>query len=90
MPLTFDEAETIALQAAAFIAADEEALCGLLRLTGLTLPDLKASLEQLEILSGILQFLLQNEARLIKFCHSAGLDPTAPALALDTIEHHLS
>ncbi len=90
MSLTLTEAETIALQAVAFVAADEEALAGLLRLTGASLADLKTAIERPEVLAAFLQFLLQNEARLIKFCQAAGLDPMAPSLALGAIEQHIS
>ncbi|RIK93309.1 MAG: DUF3572 domain-containing protein [Proteobacteria bacterium] len=90
MSLTLNEAETIAFQAVAFVAANEEAMAGLLRLTGASLADLKAAIERPEVLAAFLQFLLQNEARLIEFCQAAGLDPMAPSLALGAIEQHIS
>lgn len=76
-----EAAEAIALQAVAFVAADEEMLTGLLSLTGLDLDALKTRLGDHDTLAGVLAVLLENEPRLLAFCEAAGLDPTAPAAA---------
>lgn len=76
-----EAAESIALQAVAFVAADEEMLTGLLSLTGLDLDGLKTRLGDHDTLAGVLAVLLENEPRLLAFCEAAGLDPSAPAAA---------
>ncbi|MEX1147548.1 MAG: DUF3572 domain-containing protein [Sphingomonadales bacterium] len=75
-------AQSVALQAVAFIVADEEARGGLLRMTGISPADLRHGLEDPGILGGVLGFLLANEQRLLTFCKQAALPPESPARAL--------
>lgn len=86
MAVSLDQAETVALQAVAFIAADDEALTGLLRMTGVTAEDFAAHLEDRMFLGGVLAFLLDNEARLLKFCAEQAVDPAVPAAARARLE----
>ncbi|MBI1180806.1 MAG: DUF3572 family protein [Alphaproteobacteria bacterium] len=74
-----ERAETIALQALAFVAGDERALTGLLRLTGMDLSDLRRAASDPEMLAGVLDFLLQDESALLAFCEAAGIAPEEPA-----------
>ncbi len=76
-----DRAETIALQALAFLAGDEEALAGFLRLSGLDMGELRAAAAHPEILAGVLDYVLQDEAMLLAFCQGAGIRPEEPARA---------
>ena len=81
MTISTENAMTIALQAVAFVVADEESRAGLLRMTGIGPEDLRTGLENTEILGGVLDFLLANEPRLLTFCREAGIKPELPALA---------
>jgi len=81
MTISTEYAMTIALQAVAFLIADEKSRDGLLRMTGIGPDDLRTGLENVEILGGVLDFLLANEPRLLTFCSEVGLDPELPALA---------
>lgn len=76
-----DRAEIIALQALGFLAGDEQALAGFLRLTGLDLPDIRAAAANTELLAGVLDYLLQDEAMLLAFCEAAAIRPEEPARA---------
>jgi hypothetical protein len=76
-----DRAETIALQALAFLAGDEQALDGFLRLTGMGLPDIREAARYPEMLAGVLDYLLQDEAMLLAFCDIAGIKPEEPGRA---------
>lgn len=84
--VSLEQAETIAFQAVAFLAADADSLEGLLRLTGHGLESLKTALTDParlhETLAGILSVLLENEARLLTFCEANALNPGAPGAAL--------
>lgn len=76
-----EQATIIALDALAFIAADSEALSGFLRLSGLDLTLLKERADNPETLGFVLEFLLQNETRLLQFCQTNGINPALPAKA---------
>ncbi|MEN3977247.1 DUF3572 domain-containing protein [Emcibacter sp. SYSU 3D8] len=76
-----DRAETVALQALAFLAADEQALDGFVHLTGLGLDQLRAAASNPEILAGVLDHLLQDEPLLLAFCEAADIKPDEPARA---------
>lgn len=90
MAISLDKAETIALQAVAFIAADDEALGGLLRMTGVAAEDFTAHLQDRMFLSGVLAFLLDNEARLLEFCAAQDVDPAIPSAARARLEGRTS
>jgi hypothetical protein len=76
-----DRAETVALQALAFVAGDEQALTGFLRLTGMDLGDVRQAAQDPEMLAGVLDYLMQDEPMLLAFCEAASLRPEEPAFA---------
>lgn len=76
-----ESAQTVALQAVAFLIADEEACSGLLRMTGIDPPTLRNGLGNNHVLSGVLGFLLANEKRLLTFCEEMGFEPELPGAA---------
>ena len=73
-----DRAETIALQALAFLAADDEALGGFVHFTGIGVGDLRSAASNPEILAGVLDYVLQDEAMLLAFCKAADIHPDEP------------
>lgn len=80
-----DWAEQIGLQALTFITSDDRAIQGFIAVTGID-PGQKGTGENLsELLSGALDFLIQDEARLIAFAESIDAPPTWPAKALATL-----
>ena len=79
--MTPDAAETIALLALGFIAADERALEGLQASTGLDENTLRSRATETDVLTGVLDFLLMDEDRLLAFCQEADLDPHLPGRA---------
>ena len=76
-----DRAETIALQALAFLAGDDQALGGFVHLTGLGLGELRSAASNSEILAGVLDYVLQDEAMLLAFCAAADIRPEEPIRA---------
>ena len=76
-----DGAMAIAAQAIVFLAADEDRLARFLALTGLSPDELKGGLGQPALLGGVLDHLLGDEALLLGFAQSAGIDPELPAAA---------
>lgn len=69
-------AETIALQALAYIAEDEDILNAFMASSGCSLDELKTSAADPAFLGGVLDFLLQDDGNVVEFCKTAGLDPS--------------
>lgn len=76
-----DAAETLAIQAVAHIAGDEELLQGLMAQTGMGLDDLRAGIASNEVQVGVLEFLLSHEPFLMRFVEDCGCASEDPARA---------
>lgn len=76
-----DEAEAMALRALAWLLADAEAAGAFLAGTGTGPETLRARLGDPAFLAGVLDHLLEDEARVIAFARTEGIDPAAPARA---------
>ncbi|MFY8106998.1 MAG: DUF3572 domain-containing protein [Elstera sp.] len=74
-----EAAETLALQALAWIAAEPERLSGLMATTGLWPDEVRARAAEPAFLGGVLDFLLGDEAQLLAFCTETGVAPETPA-----------
>ncbi len=73
--MTANDAEALALRAVAYLAADQKRLSRLMALAGLAPPDLYERLESRIFLTGILDFVLGDEAMVLDFASEAGLPP---------------
>lgn len=69
------EAEILALQALAFLAADSERLERFLALTGLDPAELRHGATRPELLGAILDHLLNDESLLLIFAETQGISP---------------
>lgn len=83
--MTPDQAETVALQALAWIAEDPDRLGSLLAETGLAPEEIRSQAANPAFLGGVLDFLLGDEAALLAFCAEASLEPTWPARARQSL-----
>ncbi|WP_370303088.1 DUF3572 domain-containing protein [Pseudooceanicola sp.] len=83
MPPSTDAAETLALQALAWLVANDELLPVFLGATGASEQDLRRSASDPVFLGSVLDFLLMDDAWIVAFCDSVGLgyDRVAPARA---------
>ena len=70
-----EEAERIAIKALAFLAADAERLGRFLGTTGLGPQELREKAEDQELLAGVLDYVLADEAMVIEFCRALGVPP---------------
>jgi hypothetical protein len=68
-------AETIALQALAYLVSEEETLRGFLGQTGVSADDMRSRAGNAEFLAGILDFLFEQDERLIAFCNRTSISP---------------
>ena len=80
--LTVEDAETIALKAVAFIAADEELMPRFINLTGCSsIEDIRDRLADRSFLGSVLDFILGNEPTTLAFAESLSMAPEVPMLA---------
>lgn len=70
-----EQAESLAVAAVAFLAANEERLGRFLALTGLDPLGLRAAAAQPGFLAGVLDHLASDETLLLAFAAHAGIDP---------------
>jgi Protein of unknown function (DUF3572) len=72
---TTENAQSLALQALAFLAADEDRLNGFLLTTGLDLGHVRDLAGSIDFQAGVLDHVLANEPVLLDFAAEAGLRP---------------
>ncbi len=80
-----EAAETLAIQALAFIAEEPERMAGFLSLTGIAPDAIRAAAGEPDFLAGVLEHMLGDENLLLAFADSAGIDPGGIALAHRTL-----
>ena len=68
------EAETLALKTLAFLARDADGLLRFLTLSGIEIEDLRARAAEPEVLAGVLDFLLADDALLNAFATQENVD----------------
>ncbi len=81
MSLSAESAETIALQALGWLAANEELMPVFLGATGASVDDLKAQAGDPAFLGSVLDFITMDDAWVVSFCDTIGLDYTQPMMA---------
>ena len=76
-----DSAQSLAVSALTFIAADSDRLSRFLGLTGLGPDNLRTAAADPAFLGSVLDYLVADEALLVEFAADAGLKPEAVARA---------
>ncbi|MER8654336.1 MULTISPECIES: DUF3572 domain-containing protein [unclassified Mesorhizobium] len=77
-----EEAETIAVKALGFVAADPELLPRFLAITGIEASAIRRAAAEPGFLAGVLQFILAHEPTLLRFAEQTGTPPAAIGKAL--------
>lgn len=85
MSMNRETAETLALDALAWLLADDGRAPAFLNATGADPAELGARLGDPAFLVGVLQVLLQDEGWVRAFCADTGRPPTAPMAALHAL-----
>jgi hypothetical protein len=80
-----EAAQTLALQALGWIAADDEMFPLFLNATGANLADLRLRAADPDFQAAVLDFLLQDDRWVVAFCDAAGQAYTAPQAARATL-----
>ncbi len=76
-----ESAQTVALQALGWLAAQDGPFSAFLSLSGLDAAALRARAGDPDLLAAVMDFLLSDEALLIAFCRESGHPFDAPARA---------
>ena len=74
-------AETLAIQALAFIAEDDSRLGSFVAATGIAPQSMREAAREPNFLAGVLEHILAEENLLLAFADSAGIDPAEVARA---------
>lgn len=82
-----EDAETIAVSALAFIAADDQLLPRFLSLTGIEANQIRVVAAEAGFLAGVLQFVLAHEPTLLRFSEESGIAPEIVARAPSFLPH---
>jgi hypothetical protein len=80
-----EAAETLALQAVAWLAGHDDLLPVFLGASGLSERDLRTGLDQPDLLAAVLDFLLMDDAWVIQFCDAHGLGYDQPQRAREAL-----
>ena len=78
---TQKSAEIVALQALTWLLADEDLLPVFLGATGASTADLASSASDSVFLGSVLDFLLMDDAWIVRFCDASGLSYDTPMRA---------
>ena len=78
---TKEAAESLAIQALAFLAEEPERFSAFMAATGLAPDSLRESANQPHFLLGVLEHMLSDESLLVAFADSAGINPAEIARA---------
>ncbi len=81
MTLSRESAETLGLQAVAWLAANDELLPVFLGATGASESDFRDGLEDPAFQASVLDFLLMDDRWVLEFCQALELDPATPLQA---------
>ncbi len=76
------EAESVAIAALGFLAADPELLGRFLAITGIEAGSIRQAAAEPGFLAGVLQFILAHEPTLMRFSRETGTPPEAVGKAL--------
>lgn len=79
--MTGEQAETIALKALAWLAAEDELLPVFMGATGVAQSDLKERAAEPEFLVSVLDFLTMDDQWVVAFCDGSGLPYETPLRA---------
>ena len=74
--LTSEGAQTIALQALAYLAAEPEEIGRFLQISGLDVDDLRAKAGEPDLLRAVLDYILADDTRVTGLCQELGVKPT--------------
>jgi hypothetical protein len=82
---TREDAESLAIQALTFIAAEPERLGRFLALSGIGPAEIRSAARESRFLAGVLDHVIGDESLLVAFADAAGIDPAQVTRAHATL-----
>ena len=82
-----ENAEALAIQALAYVAADSELLPRFLAITGIEAGDVRRAASEPGFLAGVLQFIAAHEPTLLRFCEETGTPPQNVSSAMRALPY---
>lgn len=79
--ITAEAAESLAIQALAFLAGEPESLGRFLAITGIGPEEIRVAAREPQFLAGVLEYLTGDEPLLVTFATQIGVDPAEVARA---------
>ncbi|MEL7212758.1 MAG: DUF3572 domain-containing protein [Pseudomonadota bacterium] len=80
-----ESAETIALQALAFVISNDDLRDVFMGATGASAEDIKTRAGDAEFLISVLDFLMMDDAWVVRFCDASGFEYTVPQSARQSL-----
>ena len=87
-PMTREAAEMLAIRALQHLAGDSEQIARFLSLSGIAPEELREAANSTDFLSGVLDYLMGDEATLVAFAASAGCEPGEIATPRAALSRH--
>lgn len=87
MPISADAAETLALNALAWLVGEDELLSTFLNASGASRDDLGVRAADPQFLAAILDFLMLDDAWIMAFCDASGTAYDLPMQARAVLDH---
>ncbi len=81
MTISRDSAESLGLQCLAWLLSEEDLLPVFMGSTGVSQDDLRAGASDPSFLGSVLDFLLMDDAWVLRFCEATGVTPDLPMQA---------
>jgi hypothetical protein len=88
--ITAETAESLAIQALAFLAAEPEQLGRFLAITGIGPEGIRSAAREPQFLAGVLEYLTSDESLLIAFATQVGMEPADVVRACAVLGRGLS
>ncbi|UMA65325.1 DUF3572 domain-containing protein [Roseivivax marinus] len=85
MQMTQDRAETVGLTAVAWLAANDELLPVFMGSTGIDEAAIRENIADPTFHAAVLDFLLMDDAWVVRFCDESGLDYEVPGAAREAL-----
>jgi hypothetical protein len=82
-----ESADALALKALEFLANSPDNLNGFLLATGINGSELRARVEEPQVLAAVVDFVLRNEQLLVDFCDGASIRPRDVHAALHVLSN---
>jgi hypothetical protein len=86
-PVTLERAEWIAAECMHFLASDPGRLSKFSEVTGVDLAEIRQQIREHSFLTGVLEYLLNDENLLLECVETVGIRPEEPSYSVDVLNY---